>query len=150
MVSGSVGTLGQSSDTLTVLYDADCGICTEVAKVLKRLDRGRRLSLTPLQTAAQRTGPTQQVLLESLHAVDELGRWWVGPAAALEIAERVPILRPLAWLSRMPLAYPVIDAGYSLIARNRHQLSRLLRLDACLTPVETSGAPSQRSDPNSA
>jgi predicted DCC family thiol-disulfide oxidoreductase YuxK len=116
---------------LTVLYDSDCGICQATARVLRRLDRGRRLRLVALQDAHVPGVPTLEQLLESLHAVDEEQRWWVGADAAVQIAQRVPLLRPLALLAELPLAPTLLDAGYRIVARNRHRVSRLLGLDAC-------------------
>lgn len=48
--------LPDRSGRLTVLYDADCGFCQHCARVLYRLDKGRRLRLTPLQLAQRASG----------------------------------------------------------------------------------------------
>lgn len=119
------------SATLTVLYDGDCGFCTWTAMVLRRLDRRRRLSLVPLAGSELGDQPPLDDLVESLHAVDAEGRWWVGADACLEIAHRIPILRPLELVGRLPLAKPVLAVGYRVVARNRHRLSRLLGLTSC-------------------
>ena len=116
---------------LTVLYDADCGVCTATARLLRRLDRHGKLSLVPLQTATRTDAPTLEQLLDSLHAVDEQGRWWVGADAVIEIGRRIPMLRLLTLATTVPLARPLIDAAYRLIARNRHRLSRALGMSAC-------------------
>jgi predicted DCC family thiol-disulfide oxidoreductase YuxK len=59
------------------------------------------------------------------------GRWSVGGAAWLRIAEVVPTLRPLAILARLPFVHPFVEPVYRVIARNRHRISRLLGDDAC-------------------
>lgn len=121
--------------TLTVLYDADCGVCTSTARLLLRLDRRDMLQLVPLQRASIPGAPPQGELLEALHAVDADGRWWVGADAVVEIAKRVPVLRPISAVARLPLAKSLLDDGYRTVARNRQRLSRALGLTACEVPL---------------
>jgi predicted DCC family thiol-disulfide oxidoreductase YuxK len=132
-----------SSGILTVLYDADCGICTATARVLVRLDRRGRLNLVPLQTAPTANAPSLGDLLASLHAVDEQGRWWVGPDAVLQITQRVPVLRPVTIFARLPLVPKALDAAYRTVANHRQQLSRMLGLDACGIESATSAGRSE-------
>ena len=107
---------------LTVLYDADCGVCRHTARTLRTLDTGGRLRFTPLQgfVAASAADPDRQALLARLHV-----------RAARRIAEVIPALLPLGLVARLPGAGRVTDAAYDLVARNRQSLSRWLRLDAC-------------------
>jgi predicted DCC family thiol-disulfide oxidoreductase YuxK len=49
-------------ETLTVLYDADCGICTQVSRALVRLDPRRRLVLLPLQSALIAGAPSREAI----------------------------------------------------------------------------------------
>lgn len=123
------------TSTLTVLYDADCGICTYTARLLIRLDRRGLLRLAPLQTAAIPGAPPTGELLESLHAVDTNGRWWVGADAVVEIAKRVTLLRPISAVARLPIARSLLDDCYRTVARNRQRLSRALGLTACEVPL---------------
>lgn len=120
----------QTAD-VQVFYDADCTFCTRTARVLRRLDRGRRLRLTPLSRAdGMSDAPSQARLVESLHIRDRSGRWFSGGEAWLRIADVVPALRPLGLVGRLPLARPVVDIAYRLIAANRHRISRLMGDDA--------------------
>ena len=125
-----------TSTPLTVLYDADCGFCNRIALVLRRLDRRRRLRLVPLQAAASRVAgaPGQEELLASMHVVDAGGRWAAGGEALLWIADRVPVLRPLALVGRLPLLRLLVQPAYDLVGANRHRLSRLLGDVACRYP----------------
>lgn len=116
---------------LTVLYDADCGVCTHTARALVWLDTRRRLRLVALQSAAITAAPPMDRLLAALHATDGDGRWYVGGAALVAIAQRIPLLRPLALVARLPLATRLIDGLYRVIADNRSMISRVLRLEAC-------------------
>jgi predicted DCC family thiol-disulfide oxidoreductase YuxK len=118
---------------LEVFYDADCGFCTRSARLLRRLDHGRRLQLTPLQlaTEATRDAPPLDVLLHAMHVRDGAGRWSVGGAAWLRIAQDVPLLRPLGFLAQLPVIRALVEPTYAVVAGNRHRISRLLGDEAC-------------------
>ena len=116
---------------LTVLYDADCGICTHTARLLARLDTRRRLRLVALQEANLPGQPPVEVLSEALHVADTDGRWFVGGRAMVEITRRIPALRPISLYARLPLADLVFETIYRAIATNRQQISRLFGLKTC-------------------
>ena len=125
-----------SSTYLRVFFDADCGFCAHSASVLRRLDSNHRLALVPLQRAAEVApdAPELGVLLASMHVRDSTGRWSVGGAAWLRIADEIPLLRPLAFLARLPGLRRLVEPAYAVVARNRHRISRLLGDDACSIP----------------
>ena len=130
--------------TVTVLYDADCGVCRHTALTLRVLDRTRRLRFAPLQdfVPAAPGDPTPATLAEALHVRDEGGEWHAGGAAALEIARAIPALTPLALIGRLPGMALVAEAGYQLVARNRHALSRWLGVERCsFDPERSLGLP---------
>ncbi len=129
---------------LTVLYDADCGVCSHVARTLVRADTRQLLNLVALQVAQLPDQPPREALIDMLHARDAQGQWFKGGAASVEIARRVPMLRPLGWYARLPLAMPVLDLMYRGFADNRHTISRMLGLKACKVP---SRSPTQLSRP---
>ena len=127
---------------LTVLYDADCGVCRHTARTLQVLDAHRRLRFQPLQqfVATSPADPTRAQLEERLHVRDDHGRWQAGGAAAQAIASSLPILMPVAIIGRLPGMGRVADAAYDLVARNRHVISRWLGVDSCrFTPEDLSG-----------
>ena len=66
-----------------------------------------------------------------MHVRDAAGRWSIGGAAWLRIADAVPVLRPLAWFARLPFIRPLVEPAYALIANNRDLLSHVLGDDAC-------------------
>ena len=66
-----------------------------------------------------------------MHVRDGAGRWSISGAAWLRIADAVPALRPLAWYARLPFIRPLVEPVYTVVANNRHRLSRLLGDDAC-------------------
>jgi predicted DCC family thiol-disulfide oxidoreductase YuxK len=113
----------------TVVYDADCGLCNAVARVLARRpslvvapiqsDTGLQL-LADLDPAAQ---------LATFHVVASDGVRHSGGAALIPVAHVLPgrrLLVPL--LVRCP---GMCDHAYELVARNRRRLSRALGLVAC-------------------
>lgn len=117
---------------LLVLYDADCGICSRSARLLRRLDHGRRLRLMPLQEAGEIVGaPPVEVLLDAMHVRDRHGRWSVAGGAWIRIAEEIPFLRPLAIGARLALVRLFVEWAYARVASNRHRLSRVLGDDTC-------------------
>ena len=124
---------------LLVLYDADCGLCTRVARLLRRLDGGRRLDPRPLQSWHDALGgPSAAELRQAIHVRDASGRWFTGGAATIRIAGEIRPLRLLATVAGTPILARRIDAIYELVARNRHRISRLLGDAACRVDRRTS------------
>lgn len=132
------------TDGLLVLFDRDCGICTATAERLARWDRAGRLELLALQAAADdpralvREVAAGHPLHDELHVLDpSTGAVRSGGRAVLEIAARLPGGRLPALLGRWPPAAWVIGLGYALVARNRHAISRALRMDTvCAVPPD--------------
>lgn len=123
---------------LLVLFDADCGICSRSARVLRRLDRGRGLRLVPLQAAGDiPDAPPLDALLEAIHVRVRRGGWAAGGAAWMEIAREVPLLRPVAIAAGIPAVRRVVKWTYDRVAGNRHRLSRWLGAEACAVPPRT-------------
>ena len=117
---------------LLVLYDADCGLCSRSARLLRSLDRGRRLRLVPLQDAGEiADAPPMEVLLDAIHVRDRDGRWSIAGAAWIRIAAEVPLLRPLAAVARVRAIRTCVEWTYALVARDRHRISHLLGDEAC-------------------
>ena len=127
-----------SREPLTVLYDRDCGICTQVSRALVRLDHGARLRLVALQTASIPGAPPPESLAESLHAVDGAGNWFRGAEPSSRSAGACRALRPVALVARLPGAIVVLEIGYGLVADNRQRLSGVLGLKACRVPQSSS------------
>lgn len=116
---------------LTVLYDADCALCSASASLLRRLDRGTapRVCLLPLQAARLDpvAGDDPSRLDEAIHVRDVDGTWLRGGDAILRIAEALPALRLVARVGRTPLVHPLVEPLYRAVAGHRHRLGRMLR-----------------------
>jgi predicted DCC family thiol-disulfide oxidoreductase YuxK len=138
-ISDSDRAQGPTQRWLTVLYDGDCGVCSETARALAKLDRRRALRLVPLQSALVAGQPSLDQLLDSLHAVDEAGHWWVGADAMVEIARRIPLLRPITVFARFAPGHWAAEKLYRLIANHRQTISRVLGMNACKRPDHVHG-----------
>lgn len=119
----------------TVLYDADCGICTDVARAIRRLDRDAQVDLVAIGSAAGAhlladLAPAER--LERWHLVEADGTRRSGGDALPALLRLLPGLAPLALL---PAACPPLTrAAYEAVARNRHRLGRALGRTACAVP----------------
>jgi predicted DCC family thiol-disulfide oxidoreductase YuxK len=112
---------------VSLLYDADCGLCRwSLAKVLA-WDRRRALRPVALQDpAAQRllADLGEDERMASWHLVDSQGRVFSGGAALGPLGRLLPGGRPLAALAqRFPDA---AEQAYRLVADHRSALGRLV------------------------
>jgi predicted DCC family thiol-disulfide oxidoreductase YuxK len=114
------------------LYDADCGICTRIASLLRRVDRDGALELLPAQAADDIDAvPDLATRLRALQVRDIDGGWLCAGAAAVRIAEAIPVLKPAALAARQPLLRDLVEPAYALVARNRHRISRWIGARSC-------------------
>jgi predicted DCC family thiol-disulfide oxidoreductase YuxK len=122
------------ADSLFVLCDADCGLCSRTAQALRLLDGNRRLRVIPLQTAEAELGagaPSLAAMTATLHAGVPGDGWSTGGEAALRIARAIPVLRSLAVVGSLPLLNRLVEPGYVLLASNRDRIGRLLGAERC-------------------
>ena len=122
--------LATGADSLTVVYDRDCGVCRETVRLLRRWDRESRFEFMPLQTAATCGRPMLEQLAAgghlgaAVHVIDEAsGRVVSGGHAALAILDALPggwLLRP--WAALPPTA-AAADVVYRVAARHRDRLT---------------------------
>ena len=109
----------------TVLYDADCGLCTWLLSGLLRWDRATRLRPVALQR------PEADDLLRELTPAERMASWHLispagdrrsGGAAVPPLVRLLPAGRlPAAGLARLPR---LTDRGYRWVAEHRSQLSK--------------------------
>lgn len=126
---------------LTVLYDADCRLCTRIAGRLAGADHDRRLRVVPLQLAAGeglevRRLAARRELAAALHVVDSTGAWASGGEAVIRACEQIPALRLFVAVARLPLVSALVEPGYRLIAGNR---ARFGWLAGSLAPAQRIG-----------
>lgn len=137
----------------TVLYDADCGICLWLARLLKRLDLRGHLtfqdnsSLDDLLVGGQ-TGVitraampreiTPQLTQDTMIAVDPKGRIATRARGISEVVQALPLGWTVAWLLKVPGLTQIANALYDQLAKHRREVSVSLGMAACgLTPPPT-------------
>ncbi len=114
-------------ESLTVLYDADCGFCRWTLAALLRWDREARLLPVEIQSAegqALLRDVPPDLRLASAHAVAPDGRVYSGGTAAEHVARLLPAGAPFAAAAHA-LERPV-DRGYRWVADHRTGLSRFV------------------------
>jgi predicted DCC family thiol-disulfide oxidoreductase YuxK len=125
----------------TVFYDADCGVCTLVVRVLSRMDVHRRLRwISNRDLAALPAGFDPAPLEQTILVVDRDApdRRWTRADAFAEIFAALPFGRWWSWPLRLPLVRTVAGRGYDLIARHRTAISTWMGLAACGVPSPSS------------
>lgn len=108
-----------------VLFDDHCRICRAFARILTRLDRGRRMELVGFTDAIRSgldRGFSHDAFHQSFHVLDE-GRRWSGPEAIPQVLDRIPGGgRLVRALRRVPGADRINRKVYGWVARNRYRL----------------------------
>ncbi|MEO6363933.1 MAG: DUF393 domain-containing protein [Caldimonas sp.] len=114
--------------TLTLFYDAGCGVCSLEMANLRRRDVAGRLDLVDMSAAdfdAGRHGFTAAALDAEIHAVRADGSVLRGMAALRQAYAEVG-LGWLLWPTGAAALRPLFDAGYRLFARHRRPISQAL------------------------
>jgi predicted DCC family thiol-disulfide oxidoreductase YuxK len=113
---------------MTLLYDADCPVCSLEMDHLRERDRGpgrlRFVDIAAPGFDAAAWGTDHAALDAELHAVCADGELLIGVPALRAAYAAVGlgwVFAPAAW---GPLA-PLADAGYRLFARHRREISRV-------------------------
>ena len=117
----------------TVFYDADCGVCWAVVRVLARLDVHRRLSWVASTHAAALPSGVQPALLETTILVHDprRDRRWTRADGFAEMFRALPLGGLWSWPMRLPGVRQLANRGYDLFARNRTAISAFFGLAAC-------------------
>ena len=109
---------------LTLVFDGACGFCTRSVRLLKALDRNRRVTVVPFQKTGipASVGLTLEECKASAWAIAPDGGYYRGAEAvnalvAAALGTAVPLL-----LYYLPGIRQLEDFIYSLIAYNRSRL----------------------------
>ncbi len=129
----------------TVYYDAGCGVCFQIVRVLARMDVHRRLTWVSNQDLAALPADVPPDLLErTILVVDpERARRWTRSDAFAQILGALPLGRLWAWPLLVPGLRQLAGVAYDAFARNRTSISTAFGLAACGIP----GAPPPRRAP---
>jgi predicted DCC family thiol-disulfide oxidoreductase YuxK len=116
----------------TMLYDADCGICTAAAAWLMRRSRPGELRAIPLQGE---TLPGVPDLTQTLHLVTRDGTVVTGSRAVLKAARTVPRWGAIARLADNRAGHAILEPVYRWVARNRRGIGKALGIkQVCAVP----------------
>lgn len=118
----------------TVYFDAGCGVCFQVARVLVRMDPFERLRFVP-NTDPLPKGITQEQVERTIVVEDEAGRRTERAQAFAAIFRSIPCGRPVAALISLPLVAPLAGWAYDRFAVSRQRISTALGLAACGLPA---------------
>jgi predicted DCC family thiol-disulfide oxidoreductase YuxK len=119
----------------TMLYDADCGLCTAAAAWLMRRAREGELQARPLQTATVQGVPD---LTQTLHVLTPDGGVLTGSRAVLAAARTVPKWGAVAKLADNTPGHAILDPAYRWVARHRRGIGRALGIKQVCSVPETS------------
>jgi predicted DCC family thiol-disulfide oxidoreductase YuxK len=134
---------------LSVIFDAGCGVCFQIARVLARLDRLERLRFVSSADAeALPKTVTPELLEKTIVVVDEgTGRITTRADGMATILRALPV----GFLWSLPLRLPglrqLANAAYAAFARRRQSVSIGLGLAACGVPGAAAPAPAPEAEP---
>ncbi|HEY6476643.1 MAG TPA: DCC1-like thiol-disulfide oxidoreductase family protein [Polyangia bacterium] len=120
---------------LIVYFDAGCGVCFQIARVIARLDvfeRVRLVSSTEVPPGTEGLPP--ELLERTIVVVDELGRRTTRADAVAQILRALPLGVLWFWPLRLPGLRALANLGYDLFAKRRTTVSYWLGLAACGVP----------------
>ncbi|MES1165919.1 MAG: DCC1-like thiol-disulfide oxidoreductase family protein, partial [Verrucomicrobiota bacterium] len=128
----------------TVIYDADCGVCWAVVRVLARMDVHRRLTWVASARAPALPAAVDPALLERTILVFDpvTDRRWTRADGFAQIFAALPLGRLWSWPMRLPGIRGLANRAYDAFARNRTAISSWFGLAACGVPPAGSRGPS--------
>lgn len=132
----------------TVMYDADCGVCLWLCRLLKRLDLRGNLTFQgndDLEGLNRRKDGaiardalpkeiTAELVNETVLAVDPAGNVYKRARAVAEVVQALPLGWSAAWLMKLPGIAGLLDACYDFVAARRQRISVAMGKEACGIP----------------
>jgi predicted DCC family thiol-disulfide oxidoreductase YuxK len=115
---------------LTVYFDADCGICFALCRLLKRLDSLGRLTFAP-GSSDDAPAEVKALAAETVVVRDAAGRTFTRSRAVSAIFGSLALGTPLALLLRAPGISSLADFAYDKVAKNRAAISVWFGYEAC-------------------
>jgi predicted DCC family thiol-disulfide oxidoreductase YuxK len=126
---------GRPQRARTVIYDADCGICLQVCRILARFDPFARLHFVENSDAEQIPDSVDAALLDhTVVALDPSGRVHIEERAVFEIVRALPFgILAVFWM-RLPGLSSLARHFYRRVADNRMRISAWFGLGVCGVP----------------
>ena len=119
------------TERATLIYDGECGLCSDAVRLLRRWDRAGSLDFVPFQDAAAvaRFGIAPPALAAAMHLILPDGRVFAGADATPELARLLPGKAWLAPLYRVPGVRLGARRVYAWIAARRKCAVRRWHVD---------------------
>lgn len=120
---------------IEVFYDGDCPLCLREIKLLRWMDRRRRIRFTDIAAAdfvPAEYGKSMSEFMDQILGRLPSGQWVVGMEALRRLYAAIG-LGPLVWITRLPLLSQLCDFGYRVFAKNRLRLTGRCAEDGCKT-----------------
>ena len=127
----------RSRRRLTLYFDAGCGVCFQIARLLARLDvfeRIRFVSSAEVSPDAQSIDLSPELLARTIVVVDETGRRTTRADAFAQLLRALPLGVLWFWPLRVPGLRALANVGYDFFSRRRHTVSYWLGFAACGVP----------------
>ena len=139
----------RSRRRLTLYFDAGCGVCFQIARVLARLDVFERIRfVSSAEIPAKSSSDVSSDLLDrTIVVVDETGRRTTRADAVAQLLRALPLGFLWFWPLRVPGLRTLANLGYDFFSPRRRTVSYWLGFAACGVPgarPATSPAPRPR------
>ncbi len=126
---------GRPSRRLTIIFDADCGICLWTCRLLKRLDPWQSLHFVGNDDADNLPATLDPKLCEtSVVVVDAAGHIYLEEKAVRRVLRALPFGILLAGWLYLPGVSWLARAAYRAVATNRVAISGFVGLGVCGVP----------------
>ena len=104
-----------------IFYDADCSSCRELALRFDAFFGDRGLHFEPLQHewVQRRLNLTQAQALEEMRVLTTAGHLFGGAEAVIFLARQIWWVKPLTWVTRIPLVRASLHRAYRWVAARR-------------------------------
>ena len=123
-------------NTLTILYDGDCGFCQAARRLLESIDHTQVCAFLPLQDPDVPTrypALTSDAIRTTMHMVNDAGQVFTGAAGYREIGWRISkrsvlglSLGVFSVVSFVPGVLWLAEQVYAWIAKRRYQWATLI------------------------
>jgi predicted DCC family thiol-disulfide oxidoreductase YuxK len=113
-----------------VYFDADCGICLFISRLLKRLDPLERLTFQA-NSAESAPADVKALASETVVVKNEQGATFTKSGALSAVAASLPLLKPLGLILSIPFIRWLADRGYEAVSRHRAAISVWFGFEAC-------------------
>ncbi len=112
-----------------LIYDDKCEICNLGIEKVEKLDKTGLIKLVPLsdpQVPSHIKLPSKEALNKHMHLISPDGKTYRGVDALAEMLEIFPESRIASRVAAIPLMKPLARLFYSMVAKNRMKLSKLI------------------------